>query len=171
MWVWQFTADAEPNALSAKLRDHGLGIILKSHDGVTWMSEYDKSPYAVSGPAQWGVLANYFENAGVPFHAWCVVHGTDPMREAKMASDILSAARAATSTSSLARLRARHRAPRCSAPSCDACADGENYPLPRPAALDDPAGAHEGARRDLRRDCAAILLEDLQHAGELHPFC
>jgi LysM repeat protein len=91
MWVWQFTTDGEPNALAQKLHDNGLGIILKSHDGVTWMSEYDKSPYAVSGPAQWGVLANFFENAGVPFHAWCVVHGSDPVREAQMASDILSA--------------------------------------------------------------------------------
>lgn len=91
MWVWQFTTDAEPNLLATRLRDHNLGIILKSHDGVTWMSEYDKSPFAVSGPAQLGVLANYFENAGVPFHAWCVVHGTDPVREARMAADVLAA--------------------------------------------------------------------------------
>ncbi|MGE0057118.1 MAG: LysM peptidoglycan-binding domain-containing protein [Dehalococcoidia bacterium] len=91
MWVWQFTTDGEPSVLSQKLRDSGLGIILKSHDGVTWMSEYDKSPYSVSGPSQLSVLANYFENAGVPFHAWCVVHGTDPVREATMAAEVLAA--------------------------------------------------------------------------------
>jgi len=91
MWVWQFTTDGEPSVLAPTLTAAGLGIILKSHDGVTWMSEYDKSPYAVSGPAQWSVLANYFENAGIPFHAWCVVHGTDPIREARMVSDIISA--------------------------------------------------------------------------------
>lgn len=91
MWVWQFTTDGEPAALAGKLSSAGLGIILKSHDGVTWMSEYDKSPYAVSGTAQLSVLANYFENAGVPFHAWCVVHGTDPLREAKIASDVIAA--------------------------------------------------------------------------------
>lgn len=91
VWVWQFTADAEPNRIAPRLRDHSLGILLKTHDGTQWMSEYDKSAYAVSGPAQVGVLANYFESAGVPFHAWAVIHGVDPLREAKMAADVLAA--------------------------------------------------------------------------------
>ena len=91
VWVWQFSTDAEPNIVGARLLEHGLGIVLKSHDGMQWMSEYDKSPYAVSGPAQLAVLANYFETAGVPFHAWCVVHGEDPLREAKMAAEVLIA--------------------------------------------------------------------------------
>src|SRR5690606_25327001 len=42
-WVWQFSTDSAPDKIGAKLRDHGMGIILKTHDGVTWMSEYDKS--------------------------------------------------------------------------------------------------------------------------------
>jgi LysM repeat protein len=88
-WVWQFSTDAEPNTIGARLRDHGLGIILKTHDGVTWMSEYDTSRYAVSGQPQVAVLANYFEGAGVPFHAWCVVHGNDPVEEARMAAAVL----------------------------------------------------------------------------------
>ena len=93
-WVWQFSTDAEPDVLGAKLRDHGLGIILKTHDGVTWMSEYDTSPYAVSGPEQVQVLAKYFEDAGVPFHAWCVVHGSRPEKEAQMVAGVaLSGAR------------------------------------------------------------------------------
>jgi LysM repeat protein len=86
IWVWQFSTDGEPNVLGAKLRDHGLGIILKTHDGVTWMSEYDTSKYAISGPAQLQVVAKYFEDAGVPFHVWCVLHGTDPIKEAQMAA-------------------------------------------------------------------------------------
>ena len=86
MWVWQFSTDGEPNVIGAKLRDHGLGIILKTHDGVTWMSEYDTSKYAISGPAQLQVVAKYFEDAGVPFHVWCVLHGTDPIKEAQMAA-------------------------------------------------------------------------------------
>ena len=91
VWVWQFTTDGEPNLVGARLRDLGLGIVLKTHDGLQWMAEYDKSPYAVSGPAQLSVLANYFEAAGVPFHAWAVVHGSDPVREAQMAAEVLAA--------------------------------------------------------------------------------
>ena len=91
VWVWQFTVDAEPNIIAARLRDNGLGIVLKTHDGLQWMSQYDTSPYAISGPAQAAVMANFFEQAGVPFHAWTVVQGVDPVREARMAADVLSA--------------------------------------------------------------------------------
>src|SRR5688572_33260747 len=90
VWVWQFSTDAEPNLIGARLLENNLGIVLKTHDGVSWMSEYDKSPYAVSGPAQVKVLSSYYESAGIPFHAWCVVHGGDPMREARMAADVLN---------------------------------------------------------------------------------
>jgi LysM repeat protein len=88
-WVWQFSTDSEPNVVGQRLRDHGLGILLKTHDGVTWMAEYDTSKYAVTGQPQVQVLANYFEGAGVPFHAWCVLHGTDPIEEARMAAAVL----------------------------------------------------------------------------------
>lgn len=91
VWVWQFSTDGEPNVIGSRLQSLGLGIVLKTHDGLQWMSEYDRSPYAVTGPEQAAVLANYFESAGVPFHAWAVVHGVDPVREARMAADILAA--------------------------------------------------------------------------------
>ena len=91
VWVWQFSTDAEPNIIGARLLENNLGLVMKTHDGLQWMNHYDKSPYAVSGPAQLAVLANYFESAGVPFHAWCVVHGSDPVKEAKMAADVLNA--------------------------------------------------------------------------------
>ena len=90
VWVWEFTADAEPNIAAAKLRDHGVGAILKTHDGLDWMAQYDKSHYAVSGPAQVSTLANYFETTGVPFHAWCVVQGVNPKAEAQMAAQVLN---------------------------------------------------------------------------------
>src|SRR5574338_1548108 len=32
-----------------------------------------------------------FESRGVPFHAWCVVKGIDPVAEAQMAADVLAA--------------------------------------------------------------------------------
>jgi LysM repeat protein len=91
VWVWQFTTDAEPNLVGERLLAHNLGIVLKTHDGLQWMSDYDKSAYAVSGPAQVGVLAHYYETAGVPFHAWAVIKGIDPVREARMAAEVLGA--------------------------------------------------------------------------------
>ncbi len=91
VWVWQFSTDAEPDVIAKKLNPFNLGVVLKTHDGDQWMSEYDTSPYAVSGPPQIAVLANFFESQGVPFHAWCVVHGADPQKEAKMAADVLGA--------------------------------------------------------------------------------
>jgi LysM repeat protein len=91
VWVWQFSTDAQPHLIGARLRDHGLGLLLKTHDGLEWMSKYDKSPFAVSGPDQAGVLSRYYEAAGVPFHAWAVVHGMDPIKEAQMAASIIGA--------------------------------------------------------------------------------
>ena len=73
VWVWQFSTDSEPNSIAARLRDYGFGVIVKTHDGVDWMSEFDTSQYAVSGHPQVETLARYFEGAGVPFHAWCVL--------------------------------------------------------------------------------------------------
>jgi hypothetical protein len=36
-------------------------------------------------------MARIFEHAGVPFHAWAVVKGIDPVREAEMAAQVLDA--------------------------------------------------------------------------------
>lgn len=88
-WVWQFSTDGRPEVIREKLAAHGLGIALKTHDGVTWMSKYDTSPSAVSGAKRIAELAEYFEAGGVPFHAWAVVHGADPVREALMAAEVL----------------------------------------------------------------------------------
>jgi LysM repeat protein len=91
VWVWQFANDGEPAEIGARLRANGLGILLKAYDGTRWMSDYDSSPYAISGPSQAGVLAGYFESEGVPFHAWCVPQGANPVREAEMAASVLEA--------------------------------------------------------------------------------
>jgi hypothetical protein len=55
------------------------------------MSRYDHSRDAISGPAQIEHIAGIFEGEGVPFHAWSVVKGIDPSREAQMVADVLSA--------------------------------------------------------------------------------
>lgn len=90
-WVWQFRHDGDLAEIRDVLAAHGLGIALKTHDGTQWMSRYDPSPEAVSGADQLLRLASYFEAGGVPFHCWCVVHGTDPAAEAEMAVTVLNA--------------------------------------------------------------------------------
>ena len=90
-WVWQFTRDGPPESIAPILASNGLGITLKAFDGTDWMSVYDSSPQAVSGPNQVAALAQYFEGQGVPFHAWAVIKGLDPIREAQMAAEVLGA--------------------------------------------------------------------------------
>lgn len=90
-WVWQFTQDGVKEEISRVLGENGLGVVLKTHDGLDWMADYDYSEDAVSGPEQVAKLAAFFEDRGVPFHAWCVVKGNDPKAEASMASEVLAA--------------------------------------------------------------------------------
>jgi hypothetical protein len=96
-WVWQFSHDGPPEQIVSLLAQYNLGVLLKTHDGTEWMSTYDASPYAVWGPGQVSILANYFESYGVPFHAWCVVKGLEPLREAEMCAQVVgSGARSVT---------------------------------------------------------------------------
>jgi hypothetical protein len=90
-WVWQFSLDGDPQQIAANLGANGIGVMLKTHDGLDWMSTFDAHPSAVTGPSQVSTLARMFEAHGVPFHAWCVVKGIDPAAEAKMAADVLAA--------------------------------------------------------------------------------
>ncbi|MSP21883.1 MAG: LysM peptidoglycan-binding domain-containing protein [Dehalococcoidia bacterium] len=90
-WVWQFNQDGPRAEVRDVLAAHGLGIVIKTHDGPDWMSRYDKSADGITGSRKVEELANFFENAGVPFHAWAVMHGSNPVREAEMAADVLSA--------------------------------------------------------------------------------
>jgi LysM repeat protein len=90
-WVWQFRHDGDPAFIRDTLASHGLGVALKTHDGADWMSRYDPSGNAVTGAPRVEAFANFFENGGVPFHAWAVVTGTNPEREAQLASEVLDA--------------------------------------------------------------------------------
>jgi LysM domain len=67
-------------------------VIVKTHLGTEWMAgTQDPTPDAVSGPEQVAKLAGIFESNGVPFHAYAVVKGTDPLLEAQMAASVLGA--------------------------------------------------------------------------------
>ncbi len=89
-WVWQFSTDGEPAQIAANLAANHVAVMVKTHDGLDWMSTFDHHPAAVSGAAQVRTLANFFEGRGVPFHAWCVVKGINPAAEAQMAADVLA---------------------------------------------------------------------------------
>lgn len=90
-WVWQFATDGEPDRVRGVLAEHGLGVVLKSHDGTNWMADYDASRHAVNGASQLERLVAFFESAGVPVHAWCVLKGREPKREAVMCAEVLEA--------------------------------------------------------------------------------
>jgi hypothetical protein len=90
-WVWQFQRDGSKEEIRDLLAAHGLGILLKTHDGTNWMSRFDRAPDAVTGPDQVRDLVRFFESAGVPFHAWCVVKGVEAVREAEMAAEVIAA--------------------------------------------------------------------------------
>jgi len=90
-WVWQFRHDGTPAQIRDTLAAFGLGVALKTHDGAQWMSRYDPTREAVSGPRRIEELANFFEQGGVPFHAWAVAKGREPKKEAELAADVLGA--------------------------------------------------------------------------------
>ncbi|HEX5940602.1 MAG TPA: LysM domain-containing protein, partial [Dehalococcoidia bacterium] len=77
--------------ISATLAENNMAVAVKTHDATDWMSTYDTSLSAITGPTRVGEIAAQFEDAGVPFHAWCVVKGIDPFLEAQMASEVLAA--------------------------------------------------------------------------------
>ncbi|HEX5370332.1 MAG TPA: hypothetical protein VFY10_13030 [Dehalococcoidia bacterium] len=89
VWVWRFDVDGHPDVVLEALRANGLGVILKTNDGADWMSRYDKSSTAIVGAQKVREMSDYFESAGVPFHAWAVVHGKDPLGEAQLCSEVL----------------------------------------------------------------------------------
>ena len=91
VWVWQFSIDGDAAGIVETLAAYGLSAIVKTHDGTEWMATYDDVDGAIAGPDEVAVMASIFESAGVPFHAWAVVKGVDPVREAEMAAQVLQA--------------------------------------------------------------------------------
>jgi hypothetical protein len=91
VFVWQFSIDGAIADIAPVLAENNLAVVLKTHDGIEWMSRYDEVPGAIDGPSQVETIAAIFEREGVPFHAWAVVKGIDPAREAAMAADVLAA--------------------------------------------------------------------------------
>jgi hypothetical protein len=89
--VWHFGVDGPPERIASVLAQNKVGIILKAFNGTQWMSTWDTTRYAITGPDQVAALATYFENNGVPFHTYGVVQGLDPQREADMCAQVIGA--------------------------------------------------------------------------------
>jgi len=102
--VWQFSADGRPEQIAARLAADSCAVMMKTHDGLAWMSTYDHAAGAISGPAQVQTIASIFERAGVPFHAWSVIKGINPAAEAQMAADVLAAGARSLRTADASRL-------------------------------------------------------------------
>lgn len=90
-YVWEFQRDGTAQDIAAALSANNMAAMVKTHDGLEWMAKYDLVPGAIDGPAQVERIAAIFEDAGAPFHVWAVVKGVDPVAEAQMAADVLSA--------------------------------------------------------------------------------
>jgi hypothetical protein len=89
VWVWAFLEDGhDPAIVRSVLAERGLDVIFKTHDGTEWTTRADGN--GVAGPEDVRKWADFFESAGVGFHAWCVTRGYDPIREAQMCSDALN---------------------------------------------------------------------------------
>lgn len=90
-WVWQFSTDGGLDDIAGQLQGTGIGALVKTHDGLDWMAKYDHHADAITGASRTTNVARYFEDRGIPFHAWCVVTGVDPVREADMCAEVLNA--------------------------------------------------------------------------------
>jgi hypothetical protein len=88
-WVWQFDRDGDPFVIRREAFARNMRVIVKSHDGLRWMSRWDKSSGAVSGPEQLKRLKRFFGRYNVPMDVWCVPTGADPIAEAEMCSQVI----------------------------------------------------------------------------------
>ena len=58
-WVWQFQHDGDRELIRDILSEYQLGLVIKTNDGIDWMSSYDTSKDAISGPRSIEKLATF----------------------------------------------------------------------------------------------------------------
>ncbi len=88
--IWQFDQDypgAEPNDSLLPIQT----VYVKTHDGTDWMSTYDKSPVAISGPDSVRRLLDTYNQQGIQVAAWFVPFGTDIQSQLTMAEQVIDA--------------------------------------------------------------------------------
>ena len=88
--IWQLSRDYPEGGLP----DSALPIptvYLKTHDGTTWMAEYDHHPMAIDGPARLKELMAVYAAQGIDVIAWFVPNGRDAEGQLSMAKEVLDA--------------------------------------------------------------------------------
>lgn len=90
VWVWQFSTDGGLDMLAQRLQGTGLGVVIKTFDEFDWMSRYDNHGDAITSAQRAANVGRYFEDRGIPYHAWCVIKGIEPEREADMCAEVLA---------------------------------------------------------------------------------
>jgi hypothetical protein len=86
--IWQFDQDYPTRIPS----DEALGIdhvAIKTHDGTTFMGAFDRHPKAIRDITAFQRLVDDYQSRGIEVSAWCVPTGRDPVREAKIAIEVL----------------------------------------------------------------------------------
>ncbi len=86
--IWQFSRDypgAEPTDSFLPIQT----VYIKTHDGTDWMSTYDSSPAAVSGPDQLRNLISIYRSQGIDVVAWFVPVGLDVETQVRMAEQVV----------------------------------------------------------------------------------
>ena len=92
--IWVFSKDypgAEPNDSLLPIQT----VYVKTHDGTDWMSTWDMSPPAVSGPDSIRRLLGVYHQQGIDVAAWFVPYGTDVQGQLSMAEQVIDAGVAA----------------------------------------------------------------------------
>lgn len=86
--IWQFNRDypgADQNDANLPIKT----VYIKTHDGTDWMSTYDPSPHAVSGPDALRRLIQIYSYQGIDVVAWFVPYGSDIEGQLQRAREVL----------------------------------------------------------------------------------
>ncbi|TMB99789.1 MAG: hypothetical protein E6J42_02365 [Chloroflexi bacterium] len=86
--VWQF-ADDYPGANGDDPALNVKTVYIKTHDGTDWMSAYDGTSSAISGPDRLRQVIDDYRSRGVDVIAWFVPKTQDVERQVQMAEEVL----------------------------------------------------------------------------------
>lgn len=88
-WIWQLNTDY-PGANGDDTKLPIGEVWVKTHDGVSWMGMfYGHSAVPIDAKSV-ANLKRIYNDQGIDFVPWCVPKGTDPLREAQLANEVIA---------------------------------------------------------------------------------